>query len=450
MEKVKLNYARDILASVENEKLADPVAAMYKSGRTILRHGTVIDPKNSVQGQKDIAWSGDTILEMADEIQPERGDRVIECEGLLVFPGLIDMHLHMHDLFEVSTDPIYHAAEDGVAVGFTPGAGNTLIGPALLGAEVDRGLPINVGMYLGAASRMSTKMSTEDWISFFKGTLPADVAFEKATLNFFANTCGNLIMGIKDHMGHFLLSDEDLEAVYEITSKANLLFMSHTQDPFRAEHVVSLSKGRPVHLGHVDVAGCGSHGEAEESMKMVLELCKQPQVTGEVISTFMRIGRGSRESLFIPRDSQKLVYDALHDGTINIMISDGDNDGTIKGGGDTRDNIPAILELAQQEVLTLPQAVALMTSNVADLFAKRCQNPWFTEKLGHLGAGAYANITVVDPDDRMATYTIVNGEISGFENRVVRKNVGCGKWISKAGAVDNMGVGELSMFSYWK
>ena len=39
MEKVKLNYARDILASVENEKLADPVAAMYKSGRTILRHG---------------------------------------------------------------------------------------------------------------------------------------------------------------------------------------------------------------------------------------------------------------------------------------------------------------------------------------------------------------------------------------------------------------------------
>lgn len=185
-------------------------------------------------------------------------------------------------------------------------------------------------------------------------------------------------------------------------------------------------------------------------MKMVLELCKQPQVTGEVISTFMRIGRGSRESLFIPRDSQKLVYDALHDGTINIMISDGDNDGTIKGGGDTRDNIPAILELAQQEVLTLPQAVALMTSNVADLFAKRCQNPWFTEKLGHLGSGAYANITVVDPDDRMATYTIVNGEISGFENRVVRKNVGCGKWISKAGAVDNMGVGELSMFSYWK
>ena len=153
MEKVKLDYAREILASVKNEKLMDPVAEIYKSGRTILRHGFVVDPKNGVYGQKDISWIGDTILEMADEIQPERGDRIIECEGLLVFPGLIDMHLHMHDLFEVSTNPIFHAAEDGVAVGFTPGAGNTLIGPALLGAEVDRGLPINVGMYLGASSK---------------------------------------------------------------------------------------------------------------------------------------------------------------------------------------------------------------------------------------------------------------------------------------------------------
>lgn len=450
MEQIKQNYAKDILACVENEKLSDPVSLMYKSGRTILKHGTVIDPKNKIQGPKDIAWSKDTILEIQDEIQPERGDRIIECEGLLVFPGLIDMHLHMHDLFEVSTNPIFHAAEDGVTVGFTPGAGNTLIGPALLGAEVDRGLPINVGMYLGAASLLSTKMSTEEWISFFKGTLPADAAFEKASLNFFANTCGNLVMGIKDHMGHFLLSDEDLDAVYDITSKANLLFMSHTQDPFRAEHVAGLSKGRPIHLGHIDVAGCGTHGEALESMKMVLDLCKKPHVTGEVISTFMRISRGSRESLFLPRNSQQLIYDALHDGTVNIMISDGANDGTIKGGGDTRDNIPAILELAQQEVLSLPQAVALMTSNVAELFANRCHNPWFTEKLGHLGTGAYANITIVDPDDRMAAYTIVNGEISGFENRVVRKNVGCGKWISKAGAVDNMGVGELSMFSYWK
>lgn len=152
----------------------------------------------------------------------------------------------------------------------------------------------------------------------------------------------------------------------------------------------------------------------------------------------------------MPKESQQLLYDALHNGVIKVMISDGDNDGTIKGGGDTRDNIPAILELTQQGVLTLPEAVALMTSNVAELFKERCHNSYFSEKLGHLGAGACANITVVDEADKMATYTIVNGKISGFENRVVRKSVGCGKWISRIGSVENMGVGELPMFQYWK
>jgi hypothetical protein len=37
----------------------------------------------------------------------------------------------------------------------------------------------------------------------------------------------------------------------------------------------------------------------------------------------------------------------------------------MKGFGDTRDNVPAILELAEGGVLPLSRAVATMTSNVA-------------------------------------------------------------------------------------
>ena len=51
--------------------------------------------------------------------------------------------------------------------------------------------------------------------------------------------------------------------------------------------------------------------------------------------------------------------------------------------------------------------------------------------MGHLGVGALANITVIDPDDKLATYTIVNGEIVSFENRIVRRSQGAGGWISK-------------------
>ena len=57
------------------------------------------------------------------------------------------MHLHLGDLFEVSTDPMYGAVANGVTMGLSPGAGNTFMAPALLGAEVDRGLPVNIGVY---------------------------------------------------------------------------------------------------------------------------------------------------------------------------------------------------------------------------------------------------------------------------------------------------------------
>ena len=122
----------------------------------------------------------------------------------------------------------------------------------------------------------------------------------------------------------------------------------------------------------------------------------------------------------------------------------------MKGFGDTRDNIPAILELADMGVLTLSQSVAAMTCNPAELIAKRTANDWWTEKTGHLGAGALANVTIVDEADKLATYTIVNGEIVSFENRAVRRNAGAGGWVSKFGMVRKTGVGELVMFSYQK
>ena len=137
-------------------------------------------------------------------------------------------------------------------------------------------------------------------------------------------------------------------------------------------------------------------------------------------------------------------------GKVKILISDGQNQGTMKGFGDTRDNIPAIIELSQSGVLSLSDAVATMTCNPAALIGNRTANNWWTDKIGHLGVGALANVTVVDMDDKLATYTIVNGEIVSFENRAVRRNCGAGGWISKFGMVRKTGVGELVMFSYQK
>ncbi len=114
----------------------------------------VIDPANGVEAEMDVAIERSRIAQVADGIRPERGDRIYDVRGLQVWPGLIDMHLHLGDLFETSSAPIFESVADGVTLALSPGASNTFMAPALLGAEVDRGVPINMGLYLGGLNVM--------------------------------------------------------------------------------------------------------------------------------------------------------------------------------------------------------------------------------------------------------------------------------------------------------
>jgi len=90
------------------------------------------------------------------------------------------MHLHLGDLFEVSTDPIYSAVANGVTMGLSPGAG----------------------------SGLSTMLSVEELIKLYKGELEEEVASSKMTRNAITNTTAPLVVGIKDHMGHFIMSEK--------------------------------------------------------------------------------------------------------------------------------------------------------------------------------------------------------------------------------------------------
>lgn len=448
MYKTTVGQMPDILATVRGNKLHDPIGSKYVGCRMILKGGKVVDPKNQIEEERDVAISNGRIVKVASDIQAESGDMVIQCEGLLVLPGLIDMHLHMGDLFEVSTNPIFESVANGVTMGLSPGAGNTFMAPALLGAEVDRGLPLNLGVYLGAANVLGTMLEVDELIKLFRGELDQEVANNRMTRNAITNTTAPLTVGIKDHMGHFIQSDEDIDRIFEITSKGKLVYMSHTQDPGHAERLVGLSKGRPIHLAHATAAGCGTHMDAEGGMKAVIDLIKEDNVSGEFVTTMMRKGRGSREGLQINPAAQKRAYDALEKGLVNVLISDGQNEATMKGFGDTRDNIPAIIELAQEGVWSLSDSVASMTKNPAQLLAKYTGESFWEDEVGHLGVGALANVTVVDPDDKLATYTIVNGELVSFENRCVRRGSGAGGWVSKFGMVRKTGVGDLAAFSY--
>jgi dihydroorotase-like cyclic amidohydrolase len=435
------------MVRVKNDRLVDNNKTANFTGRMILKGGHVVDPRNGRDGTMDVSIVGDRIEACAKSIKPQPGDKVMGVDRYYVFPGLIDMHNHIADLW----DNWNRCAEDTVASGgtmsFSPGAGNTLIGPSLIMADWDRAAPMHVSQYIGVLNMCGTRANTGELIRFFRGKMPLKEATQKIARNTITCFTAPMAVGIKEHQNHWITPADTLEKAYEVTSKANLLFMSHCQDPNYSEYIVNGSKGRPIHLGHMTASGHGTHGDPVESAKAVCNLLRKKNVTGEFVSSQLRKHGGCREGFYNNPETQKVYYNALREGLCKVIISDGMATTVMKGFGDPRDNIGCLFELADMGVLTLSEAVACMTSNVTELFAERHQNNWWTRELGHLGPGAYANITVADRRSNYCIFTIVNGVISAVEQRMVRSANG-GQWVSKWGLTPNTGVGDLTLFGH--
>ncbi len=63
----------------------------------IFKNGTIIDPKSSYIGKKDIAIEGKTIVKIEEDISVSEGDTVYDCTGKYIGPGLVDVHVHFRD-----------------------------------------------------------------------------------------------------------------------------------------------------------------------------------------------------------------------------------------------------------------------------------------------------------------------------------------------------------------
>jgi dihydroorotase len=63
----------------------------------LVKGGRVIDPKNKIDAVMDVAIANGKILQVAVNIPATRAKKIIDATGLLVTPGLIDMHVHVYN-----------------------------------------------------------------------------------------------------------------------------------------------------------------------------------------------------------------------------------------------------------------------------------------------------------------------------------------------------------------
>ena len=87
--------------------------------KRLLKGGRVVDPVNGVDGEHDILIDGDRIVRVGRDL-PVDGAEIVEIpNGLVVCPGLIDMHVHLREPGQEHKETVATGTASAVAGGFT-------------------------------------------------------------------------------------------------------------------------------------------------------------------------------------------------------------------------------------------------------------------------------------------------------------------------------------------
>ncbi len=105
----------------------------------VLRGGRVIDPESGFDGAADVVVDGDRVREVAPRAAVPAGAEVVDVAGLIVGPGFVDLHSHVHSIAGQRLQ-----AFDGVTTALDLEAGLMPIGTAYREAAA-AGRPLNYG-----------------------------------------------------------------------------------------------------------------------------------------------------------------------------------------------------------------------------------------------------------------------------------------------------------------
>src|SRR5687767_3444991 len=87
--------------------------------KKLLKGGRVVDPRNGIDGTCDVLIDGDRIERVGRDL-PVDGATVVEIpQGLVICPGLIDMHVHLREPGQEHKETVATGTASAVAGGFT-------------------------------------------------------------------------------------------------------------------------------------------------------------------------------------------------------------------------------------------------------------------------------------------------------------------------------------------
>jgi dihydroorotase (multifunctional complex type) len=125
---------------------------------TLIRNGTLITPQEA--SKKDVLIQGESIVAVGVGLSAPPDTRIVDAKGLLIFPGLIDPHVHLREPGGEHKEDILSGTRAALAGGFTTVLAMPNTSPALTDRETlaqtralaDSKAVCDVGFFVGATA----------------------------------------------------------------------------------------------------------------------------------------------------------------------------------------------------------------------------------------------------------------------------------------------------------
>ena len=383
--------------------------------KTLIKNSFVID--SGTLQKKDILISNDIIQKVSSEINI-KADRILDCSGLHIIPGVIDDQVHFREPGLTHKGDIYSESKAAVAGGITSFM------------EMPNTLPQTLTQDLLKKKFLLGEQKSLANFSFFMGAsndnidevLLSDPKKVGAIKIFMGSSTGNMLVN-------------KLDTLNELFKKSRILLVVHCEDEDIINKNLNIFKER---YGDNIPINCHPKIRTEEacfkSSSLAIELAKKhktrlhifhistakelshftndlpiekKQITSEACIHHLWFSEKDYEkkgafikwnpSVKTENDKKKLI-DAVNNNLIDVVASDHaphtlneKNNNYIKcpsGGPLVQHSLVAMLDLYHDGLISLEKIVEKMCHNPAKLFR--------IKKRGFIKEGYYADLTILD------------------------------------------------------
>lgn len=378
--------------------------------KKLLKNGRVVDPSQNIDETLDILIEGEHISKIAEKIS-DKDAEIIDCAGLIVAPGFIDMHCHLREPGYEYKETIETGTRAALAGGFTSVACMPNTNPTCDNDSIVKFI----------------KKKAEE--AGFSRVFPIGAITKKREGKELAE------MGLMAQFGAVAFSDDGspvasafvMRKALEYAKSIGKVLIEHAEEPtlFEGgqihEGIVSLElglKGIPSQCETIivqrDIDICAltegclhfAHISSRESLKHIKEAKrKNLNVTCEVTPHHLLLNEEAVRDYntlakvnppLRTKEDQKALLEGIFDGTVDVIATDhaphhkDEKDcefGLAKFGISSLDiAVPSMIDfLIHQNSLPIPRFVQLLSTNPARIL---------NLPLGTLKEGSIADITV--------------------------------------------------------